>query len=152
MMTTAKQDQSVNRIADLAKLESHIAAAIPDRSPLPSINAPLVQTGSMPDYVEHQVGVPRVGALTAEAVVLDYEAAAKEIEAMGAELIDAARRCEAMTAEVHSAIAYMKDTAAAYRTEAKKIFKRIEDCAMLTEHVRKTCESLKLKIEGSQDA
>ena len=40
-----------------------------------------------------------------------------------------------MTAEVHSAISYMRDTAAAYREEAKKIFKRIEDCALLTEHV-----------------
>ena len=32
---------------------------------------------------------------------------------------------------------------------AKKIFKRIEECAIFTEHVRKTCETLKLKmIEG----
>src|SRR4051794_22922621 len=46
------------------------------------------------------------------------------------ELIGAAQKCEAMTAEVHNAIAYMRDTAAAYREEAKKIFKRIEDCAL----------------------
>jgi L-rhamnose isomerase len=103
----------------------------------------------MPDYVEHQDGVTRVGALTAEAVVRDYEAAAKEIEAMGAELINAAKKCEAMTAEVHNAIAFMRDTAASYREEAKKIFKRIEECAIFTEHVRKTCETVKLKmIEG----
>jgi L-rhamnose isomerase len=101
----------------------------------------------MPDYVVHQNGVSRVGALSAEAVVRDYEAAAKEIEAMGAELIGAAQKCEAMTAEVHTAIAYMRDTAAAYREEAKKIFKRIEDCAMLTEDVRKTCETIKQRIE-----
>jgi hypothetical protein len=32
---------------------------------------------------------------------------------------------------------------------AKKIFKRIEECAIFTEHVRKTCETVKLKmIEG----
>ncbi len=80
----------------------------------------------------------------------DYEAAAKEIEAMGAELISAAKKCEAMTAEVHTAIGYMRDTAAAYREEAKKIFKRIEDCAMLTEDVRKTCETIKRRI-GSND-
>ena len=104
---------------------------------------------AMPDYVEHQDGVPRVGALSAEAVVRDYEAAAREIEAMGAELISAAKKCEAMTAEVHNAIAFMRDTAASYREEAKKIFKRIEECAIFTEHVRKTCETVKLKmIEG----
>ena len=104
----------------------------------------------MPDYVEHQEGVSRVGALSAEAVVRDYEAAAKEIESMGAELIDAAKRCEAMTAEVHNAIAYMRDTASAYREEAKKIFKRIEDCAMFTQDVRKTCEDVKRRMaEGT---
>jgi len=66
---------------------------------------------------------------------------------MGAELISAARKCEAMTAEVHNSIAYMRDTAAAYREEAKKIFKRIEDCSLFTEDVRKTCEIVKRKIE-----
>jgi len=85
--------------------------------------------------------------------VRDYEAAAKEIEAMGAEMIDAARKCEAMTAEVHLAIAYMHETAAAYREDAKRIFKRIEDCSFLTEQVRKTCEALKEKIaDTSQTA
>jgi hypothetical protein len=125
---------------DLAKLEADVIAARPGSS-LTSI--------AMPDYVEHQAGVPRVGALSAEAVVRDYEAAAKEIEAMGAELISAAQKCEAMTAEVHNAIAYMRDTAAAYREEAKKIFKRIEDCALLTEDVRKACETIKRRIESN---
>lgn len=106
---------------------------------------------ALPDYVEHQQGVSRVGALSAEAVVRDYEAAAREIESMGAELIDAAKKCEAMTAEVHNAIAYMRDTAVAYREEAKKIFKRIEDCAVFTQDVRRTCEEVKRKMtEGSQ--
>jgi hypothetical protein len=134
---------------DLAQLEADVVAAIPSRS-LPSIKSvPTVQSVPMPDYVEHQDGVPRVGALSAEAVVRDYEAAAKEIEAMGAELISAAQKCEAMTAEVHNAIAYMRETAAAYREEAKKIFKRIEDCSLLTEDVRKTCETVKRKIEDN---
>jgi hypothetical protein len=151
-MTTTNKDQNSGRLADLARLESDIVAAIPDRGPLPSVSAPSVQTGPMPDYVEHQDGVSRVGALSAEAVVRDYESAAREIEAMGAELIGAAKKCEAMTAEVHSAIAYMQDTAAAYREDAKRIFKRIEDCALLTQDVRKTCEALKLRIESSHTA
>ena len=57
-----------------------------------------------------------------------------------------------MTAEVHNAIAYMRATATAYREEAKKIFKRIEDCALLTEEVRKTCETVKRRIEPSDRA
>ena len=51
-----------------------------------------------------------------------------------------------MTAEVHIAIAFMHETAAAYREEAKKIFKRIEECSIFTEEVRKTCETVKEKI------
>jgi hypothetical protein len=44
----------------------------------------------------------------------------------------------------------MRDTAAAYREEAKKIFKRIEDCALFTQDVRKTCEEVKRRmVEGN---
>ena len=138
-MNRSEQDRAVGSL-DLARLEADVIAARPGSS-LASI--------AMPDYVEHQAGVPRVGALSAEAVVRDYEAAAKEIEAMGAELISAARKCEVMTAEVHNAIAYMRDTAAAYREEAKTIFKRIEDCALLTADVRTACESIKRRIESN---
>jgi hypothetical protein len=105
---------------------------------------------TLPEYVEHQGSVSRAGALSAEAVVRDYEVAAKEIEAMGAALIDAAKKCEAMTADVHTAIAYMHNTAAAYREEAKKLFKRIEDCALFTQDVRKACEDIKRRMmEGN---
>jgi hypothetical protein len=127
---------------DLAKLEKDVVASLPSVRVAPS--------GPIPDYVEHREGVTRVGALTAEAVVRDYEAAAREIEAMGAELISAAQKCEAMTAEVHNAIAFMRETAASYREEAKKIFKRIEECSILTEEVRKTCETVKLKMIGGK--
>ena len=140
---TSTEHVGKNAPLDWVKLEADVAAAIPARSLMPINGAPSVQSDPMPDYVEHQNGVPRVGALSAEAVVRDYESAAKEIEAMGAELISAAKKCDAMTAEVHSAISYMRDTAAAYREEAKKTFKRIEDWALLTEDVRKTCENVK---------
>jgi hypothetical protein len=132
---------------DLAKLEADVTAANPARSLMPINGARSVQSDPMPDSVEHHDGVPRVAVLSAEAVVRDYESAAKEMEAMGAELISAAKKCEAMTAEVHSAIAYVRDTAAAHREEAKRIFKRIEDWALLTEDVRKTCETVKRRIE-----
>jgi hypothetical protein len=150
-MSGIEQSRRVTSL-DLARLEADVVKAVPGQMPLPSVRAPSVQSETMPDYVEHQDGVPRVGALSAEAVVRDYEAAAKEIEAMGAELIGAAQKCEAMTAEVHNAIAYMRDTAAAYREEAKKIFKRIEDCTILTEDVRKTCETVKRRIEGNSNS
>ena len=126
---------------NLAQLEADIAKACSGSS-LASI--------ALPDYVEYQPGVSRAGALSAEAVVRDYETAAREIESMGAELIDAAKKCEAMTTEVHDAIAFMRDTAAAYREEAKKVFKRIEDGALFTQDVRKTCKEVKRRmVEGN---
>jgi hypothetical protein len=141
MATASIEKFPRTRAVDLAKLEAEVTEAIPIKA------AQSVRSSEqMPDYVEHLEGVSRVGALTAEAVVRDYESAAKEIEAMGAELISAAKKCEAMTADVHNAIAFMRDTAEAYRQEGKKIFKRIEECALFTENVRKACQDVKRRI------
>jgi hypothetical protein len=108
--------------------------------------------GASPYYVEHQEGVPRAGVLSAEAVVRDYEAAAKEVDSMGVELIDVAKKCEAMTTEVHNALADMRDTAAAYREEGKKVFKRIEAAALITQDVRKSCEEVKRRMLEAHDS
>ena len=85
---------------------------------------------------------------SAEAVVREYESAAKEIEAMGAELIERVRQCEDMTRDALSVIDEMKQTAARYRTEAKRIFLEIEDCSLMTAEVRKVCNELIEKIAG----
>ena len=50
------------------------------------------------------------------------------------------------------AAAQIADTAAAYREEAKRIFKRIEDCAVFTQDVRKTCEEVKRKMAVGSEA
>ena len=91
-----------------------------------------------------RVDLAKLGAtLTAEAVKREYETLAKEFEAMGAELISAAKKCEALTNDVQNTIC---DTAEAYRQEGKKIFERIEECALFTEDVRKTCEDVKRRM------
>jgi len=102
--------------------------------------------GPMPDYVEHKEGVNQVGKLSAEAVVREYDAAVKEIEALGAELADAAKKCEAMVAGVHAMVTEIKELAANYREEGKRYFLQIEDCSLMTSEVRSVCEMLKKKI------
>jgi molybdopterin converting factor small subunit len=102
--------------------------------------------GPMPDYVEHKEGVNQVGKLSAEAVVREYEAAVKEIEALGAELSEAAKKCEAMVAGVHAMVDEIKELAANYREEGKRYFLQIEDCSLMTSEVRTVCETLKKKI------
>ena len=125
----------------LADIEREIAAEV--RNSPPRVAAP---TMAMPDYVEHSDGATEIGKLSAEAVVHEYEAAAKEIEAMGAELIGLVKQCEAMTRDALAVTEELKKTAGRYREEAKRVFFQIENCSLVTAEVRKTCTELKEKI------
>ena len=136
----------------LTDLEREIAAEVRN---LPQINEPgpdefaprlRAPALSMPDYVEHRDGTTEIGKLSAEAVVREYEAAAKDIEATGAELIERVKQCEAMTRDALFVTEEMKETAARYREEAKRIFLQIENCSLMTAEVRKTCTELQEKI------
>ena len=90
----------VNVIDLEREIEAQVRNSPPIREPRPVNFAPprvRAPTLSIPDYVEHREGATEIGKLTAEAVVREYEAAAKDIEAMGAELIERVKQCEAMT-------------------------------------------------------
>jgi hypothetical protein len=65
----------------------------------------------MPLYVEHSDGATEIGKLSAEAVISEYEAAAKEIEAMGMELIERVKQCEGMTRDALAVTAELNETA-----------------------------------------
>src|SRR3984893_6783835 len=105
----------------------------------PAVRSPNL---AIPDYVEHRDGATEIGKLSAEAVVCEYEAAAKDIETMVAKLIERVKQCEAMT-RGPSAVAYeMKETAARYREEANRVFLESENCSLVTAEVRKTCNEL----------
>jgi hypothetical protein len=130
------------QILGLVDLEREIVAQVRRNSPA-SVRAPSL---AMPDYVEHREGATEIGRLTAEAIVGEYETAAKEIEGMGAQLIDCVKQCEAMARDALLVIEEMKETAARYREEAKRVFVQIENCTLMTAEVRKTCTELKEKI------
>ena len=144
-------EQTIGRV--LTDMEREIEAEVRNRPPVheprpvnfapPRVRAPAL---SMPDYVEHRDGATEIGKLSAEAVVREYEAAAKEIEAMGGELIERVRQCEAMTRDALAVTEEMKDTAARYREEAKRIFVQIENCSLVMAEVRNTCTELQEKI------
>ena len=68
---------------------------------------------TIPDYVEHTDGATEIGKLSAEAIVREYEAAAKDIEAMGVEMIERVKHCETMTRNALAVTEEMKDTARA---------------------------------------
>jgi hypothetical protein len=139
----------VFNLIDLEKeIEAEFRNSPPMRGPhslefAPRVRAPTI---AIPDYVEHCEGATEIGKLSAEAVVREYEAAAKDIEAMGAELIQRVQQCEAMTRDALAVTEEMKETSARYREEAKRIFMQIENCTRMTAEVRKTCIELKEKI------
>jgi len=108
-----------------------------------SVNAPSL---GMPDYVEHSEGATEIGKLSAEVVVREYEAAAKDIEAMSAELIQCVRQCEAMTRDALAVTDELKKTADRYRQQGKRVFVQIENCSLVTAEVHKTCAELMDKI------
>ena len=141
------------QVFNIVDLEKEIEAEIRNSPPLRSVHSndfapPRLRspTIAMPDYVEHREGATEIGKLSAEAVVREYEAAAKEIEDMGAELIERAKQCEAMTRDALAVTEEMKETAARYRQEAKRVFLQIESCTLMAAEVRKTCSELKDKI------
>jgi hypothetical protein len=101
---------------------------------------------AMPDYVEHREGATEIGRLSAEAVVREYEATAKEIESMGLEVIERVKECEALSRNALTVIGELNDVAKRYREEAKRVFDHIENCSLLVAEVRKTCAELKDKI------
>ena len=143
----------VERVFSMTDLERDIEAEVRNRpqidEPGPENFAPprlRVPALSIPDYVEHRDGATEIGKLTAEAVVREYEAAAKDIEGMGVELIERVKQCEAMTRDALAVTAEMKELATRYREEAKRIFLQIEDCSLMTAEVRKTCAELKERI------
>ena len=150
---------TLERVVGVTDLEQEIEAEFRNRPPVreqrpvnfapPRVRAPAL---SMPDYVEHREGATEIGKLSAEAVVREYEAAAKDIEAMGAELIERVKQCEAMTRDALAVTEEMKETAARYREEAKRIFLQIENCTLMTAEVRKTCTELKEKIAAPATA
>lgn len=102
----------------------------------------------LPEYVEHQPGVPRVGALSAQAVVEEYERAAREIEAMGREMIETGKRCDELQSRIASALERISETAQNYRDEAKRVFIEIEGYTILADDVCSTCDTLRRRIQS----
>ena len=133
---------------EFRKLPSSCEPQPTDFAP-PSVSAPDL---SMPDYVEHRDGATEIGKLSAEAVVREYEAAAKDIEDLSVELVGHVKQCEAMSREALTVIEELKETAGRYREEAKRVFLQIENCSLVTAEVRRTCVEMRKKIAGSAKA
>lgn len=128
-----------------------------------SMYRPKPATTPMPDYVEPRNGVPPVGALSAEALVKDYEKTAKGIDAMAAELMEATNRCahelieltqkfQQMSDNIRTIVDHVKETSASYRDEAKTMFVRIEDATMRMQEVRDLSDAMRQRLAESTES
>lgn len=101
---------------------------------------------NVPDYVTHDPAVNQVGRLTAEAAAIEYEAAAKAVDAMGKQLTELQQRLEKETQTVHAVLLEIMTLAEKYRDEGMRAFKRIEEASKMTQNVRETCAELTKKL------
>jgi uncharacterized protein YoxC len=129
---------------DVSRLEDDVQEAVQQRHS--HIQAVDYVPRPVPEYVVHRDDVSEIGKLSAEAIVKEYEATAKEIEAMGQTMNEMVQRCEQLTASASSMLKDIKTTAARYRKEGKRMFDEIEQCSKATDEVRSLCESFRDKI------
>lgn len=124
-------------------LEEGIADIVNQNQPTPRV-IPMPETRPIAgiDYVTHGKGVPEIGMVTAEAVLRDYEETAKTFTELGAQIKDAANRCENYLEELKDISTYMNKVAQESRERAANIFKAIEESAKITAQVRKQAEEL----------
>lgn len=113
---------------------------------------------NLPSYVDHHPEVDDVGRLSAEALAISYENAAKDIEAMGKALVDEVKSSEVQVldtvkelerykAVAQQAVDECKAAAETYRKEAKDLFALVQARAMAAENVRQLCTEMVGKIK-----
>jgi hypothetical protein len=131
---------------DVSQIEGDIREAVQQRPAHIQAVEPTSRAPAVPDYVSHREDTTEIGKLSAEALVREYEATAKEIEAMGEFVKEMAQRCEQLTTSASTMLKDIKTTAARYRKEGKRIFNEIESCSSATEEVRRLCETFRDKL------
>jgi hypothetical protein len=106
----------------------------------------------LPEYVSHADGVGEVGALTAAAVVQQYEMTAQALLAMGEQQKLIVKRCEEVIARANAGNEMIMALADEARAEGKVAFEEIEKYAVLLDDVNKTCGEMRQKIVGEVSA
>jgi hypothetical protein len=107
-----------------------------------------------PDRALHQLAPPddqpsvdSIGQVTAEAVMAQYEAAAKTIEAMREPMKNWTDHCQTALADLKAAMEYIDETAKRFRELGQTTHDRIQRSSAAITEVRQTCDSIREKID-----
>jgi hypothetical protein len=146
-----------------SEFDARMSAALSaEKTPVPPARedfAPKPKLEPLPEYLTPRPDVPAVGALSAEAIGRDFELTARNIEAMAADLVKVTNACaaelveltgryKAMATELSEVVEHIKETAAAYRDEAKSVFVRIEDTTLRMQEVRDLSTAMRDRLSG----
>src|SRR5579872_1894791 len=131
---------------NVGEIEGEIHEAVMYRPPHIQAVESMPRALAVPDYVNHHEDATKIGKLSAEAIVKEYEVTAKEIEAVGEFVKEMAHRCEQLTTSASEMLKEIKATAARYRKEGKRIFNEIESCSSATDEVRQLCGTFRDRI------
>jgi len=98
-----------------------------------------------------QLSEKDIGRLSAEAVLSQYEAAAKSVEGMGDEIKDRIKKLEAALVEADKDLKLVAEAAAAIREKGRLVQIQIEEASGVSQDIRTMCTNLRKKI-GLGDA
>jgi len=91
-------------------------------------------------------GVDDLGRMSAEAVLAQYEAAAKAVEDMGASVKERISKITASLTECDVDMKLIAETAAAIREKGKLVQVQIEEASALSSSIRTACDDFKKKV------
>jgi hypothetical protein len=99
-----------------------------------------------PPAREDNVRIDDLGRMSAEAVLTQYEAAAKAVEEMGNDVKTMVKRLGEALIECNVDMKHVAETAAAIREKGKHSQALIEQVSALSSEIRKTCDEFKIKV------
>lgn len=99
---------------------------------------------------EPKVGEEDIGRLSAEAVLAQYELAAKAVEDMGEAIKTRVARLADALAEADADMRLVAETAKAIREKGALAHAQIEEAAGVSKEIRGACADFRSKIAGDQ--
>lgn len=125
----------MNKLKDqFPDLENEIEAAL-HSTPLPK-----------PVLMPAPTTTPDIGRMSAEAVLAQYEVAAKSVEEMGHDVKDRIAKLEAALAECDKDMKIINECAQMIRDKGKMVQAQIEEASALSHDIREACVEFKRKV------
>ena len=126
----------------------------PKRTHLPAIDLEadlaqiLTRPTPLPVVMPTAGNVGELGRMSAEAVLTQYEAAAKSVEEMGEDVKARIVKLEAALAECHKDMQIIGECAQMIRDKGKLVQAQIEEASAVSADIREACVEFKRKMGG----